>query len=330
MISRFEKRTVNNMNEYIPFDQRAYYAFVLGLFVFILLSLFTLQALYAGNHGKVIVINSDMSVDKYNRVQTELKSRIDNIETIFDLGSKLVNESKIKGKILEIGPDVICCIGSKAFQFAEKFTEDKNIVFAMAINWRRFPIGENTYGVSNELPLSMQLMTYRYFFPDIKKIGVLYSKAYQKEWMNIAVKSARELDFEIIGKPVNKTKYVKKNLKKLLPDVDAVMLIPDPIVMNTLESVNAIFEQSAEAQKPVFAYSKAFVYFGPALIVAPDLITMGKQTAVLAQDLIKGHKFEEKVKNPAGTHIILNLTKAEEYGMDLNEDALDSVNEIIR
>jgi hypothetical protein len=41
-------------------------------------------------------------------------------------------------------------------------------------------------------------------------------------------------------------------------------------------------------------------------------------------------EIEEKVQHPAGSHIILNMKKVEEYGLNLNIEALDSVNEIVR
>ncbi|MEE9458535.1 MAG: hypothetical protein V3V84_02090, partial [Candidatus Bathyarchaeia archaeon] len=91
-----------------------------------------------------------------------------------------------------------------------------------------------------------------------------------------------------------------------------------------------IFKQSKAAMKPVLAYDKVFVNFGAALVISADISTMAKQAAGLTLDILADQKITERIQNPAGTHIILNMKKVKEYGINLNIDALDSVNEIIK
>jgi len=326
----YYKRYGYSLRRYFPSKQGTYCFFMMVFLASAFLSFFIKEPLYAGSQDKIIILNSDTSVEKYSYVQAEFKSGAGTVEARIDLGNKWRNEPKIKKEILKIAPDIIYCIGSGAFKFASELTVNADLVFSMVINWQRLPIGENVYGISNEFPHGMQLTTYRYFFPDINKIGVLYSKAYNKEWFEIAVKSAKDSGIEIIGEPVRKSKEVKKSLKKLLANVDAIMLIPDPTVLKNVESVNTIFKQSEAAKKPVFAYNKVFTNFGAVLVVAPDIKTTGNQAGNLVNDLLAGHKIEKRIQYPAGSHIILNLKKVDEYGINLNENALDSVNEIIR
>ena len=83
-------------------------------------------------------------------------------------------------------PDLIYCIGTKAYLIAQKFVSERNIVFSSIINWQRLPVTEKTYGVSNELHPGMQMTMYRYVFPAVKRIGVLYSKSFNREWLRDA------------------------------------------------------------------------------------------------------------------------------------------------
>ena len=119
-------------------------------------------------------------------------------------------------------------------------------------------------------------------------------------------------------------------LKKLLPKVDALWLIPDPIVISNIESVNKLFGQCQTAGKPIYTYDKAFAGLGATLIMSADIPTMIRQSAEIIFSIQEDRKIEEKVQNPAGSHIILNMKKVEEYGLNLNIEALDSVNEIVR
>ncbi len=297
--------------------------------ILVLLTLCVSGSLIAKEHDNVLILNSDISIYKYSLANTEFKSKVIGLKSEIDLGSKWLDEKAIKNRILEIDPEIIYCIGSKAYQMACKVEKNKNIIFSLIINWHRLPMEKNTYGISNELPQSMQLTMYRYFFPDIKKIGVLYSKDYNKEWFDIAVERAEEMDIDIIGKSVSKPGGIKSALKKLLPKVDALWLIPDPIVIRDLNSVKMIFDKSEAARKPILAYDKAFTNLGASFIMSADISTIGKQAAVLVNDIQNEQEISNRIQDPAGTYIILNMKKIKEYEINLNVDALDSVNEII-
>ena len=83
----------------------------------------------------------------------------------------------------------------------------------------------------------------------MSKIGILYSNTYNEEWFDVAVESAKDVGISIIGKSISKPDKIESALKKLLPKVDALWLIPDPIVISDIESVNKLFAQCQEAEK---------------------------------------------------------------------------------
>jgi len=330
MMNESFKKIANSLRTCIPYNKGIYCSVVLIFFILTCLSLFISSTLLAREDKGVLILNSDMSIYKYSLVQSEIKSKITNLKGEIDLGSKWINEKKIQKMILELDPDVIYCIGSKAYQMAHKLAGKRNIVFSLVINWRRHPIDKTTYGISNELLQGIQLMMYRYFFPDVNKIGILYSKTYNKEWFDVVVESAKDVGIRIIGKSISKPDKIESALNKLLPKVDGLWLIPDPIVISDIESVNKLFGQCQAAEKPIFTYDKAFADLGATLIISADIPTMTRQSFDLVFSILEGRKIEEKVEDPAGSYIILNMKKVEEYGLNLNMEALDSVNEIVR
>ena len=330
MMNESCKRIANSLRTCIPYNKGIYCSVVLILFISTCLSLFIPSSLLAREDKGVIILNSDMSIYKYSLAQSELKSKITHLKGEIDLGSKWIDEKKIKKMILELDPDVIYCIGSKAYQMAYKLAGKRKIVFSLVINWRRHPIDKTTYGISNELLQGIQLMMYRYFFPEVNKIGILYSKTYNEEWFDDVVEKAKDVGISIIGKSISKPDKIESALKKLLPKVDALWLIPDPIVISDIESVNKLFGQCQAAGKPIFTYDKAFADLGATLIMSADIPTMTRQSAEIVFSILEGRKIEEQVQNTAGSHIILNMKKVEEYGLNLNIEALDSVNEIVR
>lgn len=328
MMNRFYKIISDCSKELISFNQRIY-SVVFRFLILVFLLLFISGSLKARELSKVLIINSDNTVDKYSHASIEFKSKVPNLIGEIDLGSKWLNEEKIKNNIIEADPDIIFCIGSQAYQMAYKVRKKKVLVFSLILNWHRLPMSRKTYGISNELPQGMQLTMYRYLFPDINKIGLLYSNTYNKQWFDTAVENVKDLDIKLTGRTVSKPGEIGSALKELLPKVDALWLIPDPIVLQDIESVNKIFKLSHAMRKPIFAYDRAFIGIGAALIISADISTMIKQSVEIVMDLLENQKISKKVQDPIGSHIILNMKKVKEYRLKLNEDALDSVNEII-
>ena len=71
------------------------------------------------------------------------------------------------------------------------------------------------------------------------------------------------------------------------------------------------------------------VYFLAVLVYPSYQLDCELPHARWGLEVLAKEKMEEKVQYPAGSHIILNLKKVKEYGVEYNEEALASVNRII-
>jgi putative ABC transport system substrate-binding protein len=282
----------------------------------------------AKNQPRILVITSDASVEKYREPQEEFKQMIAQPVLEVNLGDKKWDISEIEELFYDEDPDVIYCIGTKAYLIANKYANKKPIVFSSIINWLRLPITDKTYGVSNELHAGMELTLFRYLFPQMKTIGVLYSKQYTEQWFKTARTDAKEMGIDILGQAVQKEKTIS-DLKKLLPQVDAFWLISDPDLISDKKELLAILKECHTQKIPVFSYHEAFATLGAVLVVSADNRTIGRQAANIATEVLAGNTLNEKVQFPAGSRIILNLSKVKEYGLEYNKAALGSVNEII-
>lgn len=291
---------------------------------------------YAGNEpGLVLMINSNASVDKYRMAQEEFKKALNikhrsNLITDINLGNKKWKLPDIEEMLYDEDPDLIYCIGSKAYLVANKYAYEKNIVFSSVVNWLRLPVTGKTYGVSNELHAGMEIMLFRYIFPNVKKIGVLYSMKYTGQWLDKAKKQAEEMGIEIIGQTVSEKSDTLSALNSLLPRTDAFWMISDPEIMSGKEDVLKVLKTCHAQKVPVFSYHRAFAKFGAVLIVSADNRTIGRQAAGIAAELLTGGKFDDKVQFPAGSHITLNLKNVKAYNLQYSEDALESVDTIIK
>ena len=283
----------------------------------------------ASDGKNVMILNSDASIVKYSTAQTAFSSTIERNCIEVDMGNKWIEINKIKKTIIDEDPDIIYCVGSKAFQLAQDMFSKKKIIFSLSINWKRFKLNKKTFGVSYELKPEMQLMMFRYLFPEIKNLGVVYSDEFNKEWTKYAKEGGKDVGFNILNKPVNKKEDVIIAMGKLLPEIDALWLIPDPVVLSGKDIVDKIFNIMNKVGKPILSYNDVFVNRGAVLSISPDIATIGRQAGGIAKDFLENLEIENKVSDPAGTNIVLNMKQVDKYGIKLNIDALSSVNKII-
>ncbi|QTA91528.1 ABC transporter substrate-binding protein [Desulfonema magnum] len=278
---------------------------------------------------KILLINSNAEVEKYSVVQEEFRKTVSCPVLEIDLGDKKENYDIIK--LLSYNADLVYCIGGKAYSFAGKYFNEKDIVFSSIINWLRLPsLSQKVYGVSNELHARMPIFMFRSVFPDIKKIGMLYSQQYTSQWFEKSREQASELGIEIIGSAVSDKASVMPALRQLLSEADAIWLISDPLVISEKKYLFEILKKCDTNKTPVFSYHDAFAKSGAVLTVSVDTPTIGRQAANIVMGILAGEKIDEKVQFPAGSHIILNLKKVKAYGLKYNKNALGLINNIIK
>jgi putative ABC transport system substrate-binding protein len=277
-----------------------------------------------------LLINSDARLEKYEEAGGGFKKAFLHPVVEMRLDEKKSTLSYIEDLIYDEDPELIYCIGTKAYLIANKYAHKTNRVFSSIINWMRLPRTERTFGVSNELHPGMQIMLFRHIFPDVKKIGVLYSREYNSQWFERSQEQAKDMDVKILGQAISgEENKVISSLKELLPEVDALWLISDPVIMSDNTRFTEVLKECDRRKIPVFSYHETFVKYGVTLILSVDNPTIGRQAAGIALEVLAGEKMEEKVQYPAGSHITLNLNRVRDYGLEYNADALASVNTII-
>lgn len=277
---------------------------------------------------RLLVLNSNSLVRKYALLRNEFAVRSGSRVIDVDLGSKWVDEGWVEDIAGKDKVDLLLCIGSKAYVKAAAVTKKLPIIFTMGINWRRMALTDDTFVIESELPAEAQLMIYRMLFPEIDRIGIIYSKSNNKQWVKEAASVADKIGIELVAKAVRGRDGLTKALQSVLPLVDALWIIPDPVVLAGRDAIDDIFTWSDKYKRPVFAYERLFVPLGASLIISADIPTIAGQAVHTAEDILAGRDVR-KVQKPAGSHIAINLKKIETFGVKVNNGALSSVNEFI-
>ncbi|MBF0225683.1 MAG: hypothetical protein HQK76_09540 [Desulfobacterales bacterium] len=293
--------------------------------VFLLLGLQITEA--GSNDPKLIVLNSDKSVDKYTIVQNEFNESIIYTALEADVSNDEWEEKKLKLFLSNQSPDLIYTIGTKSFLLANKYAHNKTvIVFSSVVNWLRFPMTSKMYGISGELHAGMQIFIFRYFFPNIQRIGIIYSKEYTEEWFNQSKIEAKKLGVELVGQETTKN----IGLDNLIGKIDAFWMISEPAIMSDKKNIFRILKECDQNKLPVFTYHEALAKCGAVLVVAVDDATIGRQAADIITQIFKGEEVKDKIQFPAGSYVIFNQKKADEYGLPYVKEALRSADIILK
>jgi putative tryptophan/tyrosine transport system substrate-binding protein len=281
---------------------------------------------------KILVLNSNRSVDRYQRTEDEFRRQMRG-QTIVDVNLEEtdMDAEGLRELIARENPDLIYSIGSQAFQLGGEYGGDKPQLFSSVINWRRFPRRANVYGIANELSLSQELSLLRYLLPKAIRVGVVFDPKFNRERVAEAHTYSLEVGLTLEEKPIENStnEEVEDAVDELLPQIDVLWLIADPGILTDRDRVEGIFQAADEAGKPVYAYSDVFVRFGASLVAAADIPTIGRQAAALAQSILRHEKPGETVQPPAGSRITLSVCHLGKLKVGYNEDALDSVSQLI-
>jgi putative ABC transport system substrate-binding protein len=278
--------------------------------------------------AKVLVINSDYGIPHYRTAEEGYLSAFRGPVTILHMDALSDDVRKVENLLFYNQFDVIYCIGTQALSMVLELEPDAAVVFSSVLNWQRFKLKNNHYGVASEVAPELQLALFQTFFPQIREIGILYSET-NKSLVKLARKSAEKFAVNLNMQKVHAADELEEKLDQLLATSDAVWLIPDPVVLSSQANAQRLFEHSKQAQKPVLAYSDLYEKLGATLTISIDVPTVGRQAAILTMQLMEGGVVEPRIQYPAGTYISLNLSNVKQFNLQLNLGALDSVNQLV-
>ncbi|MFC3152053.1 ABC transporter substrate-binding protein [Litoribrevibacter euphylliae] len=280
----------------------------------------------AAEIDKILVVNSNSHVERYRIAEQAFAESIQGTSyNIIDL----MNEDDPVGLLQDVlnhGQfEHIYCIGAKALGSIDYIAPEQDIVFSSVLNWQRFQGQEGISGIASDIAPTSQLAMFKHFFPELTSVGVIYSDT-NKARIKQAVSAAESLGITLHPVQMEDNDDIDHHIQFLSDQVQALWLIPDPVVLSSIHTTTQIFELAHQDKLPIFSSNSLFKDLGATLVVSADLPTIGRQAAILIKNT---QQHETQVHYPAGSHIILNMNRTMEYQLELNYQALGSVNELI-
>lgn len=200
------------------------------------------------------------------------------------------SETDITRIVREEQPRLILALGDTALK-AVKRIRAVPIISLMSLNL------QTMYGSNPNLSgIGMLISPERYIsiFSNLraKRVGILYNPAKSGAYIRRASQSAARSGIDLIMREVRSPKDTPHQLASLSREVDALWMIPDPVVV-TQQTAEAFFHFSQRERIPVVAFAGIYLSLGSSAVLEVDRFDMGKQAAEMALRFSRGTDPEE-------------------------------------
>lgn len=223
------------------------------------------------------------------------------------------SETDITRLVREEQPRLILTLGDTALK-AVKRVRSVPIISLMSLNL------QNMDGSHPNLSgISMLISPERYIpiFSDLRarRVGVLYNPARSGTYIRRASQSAARSGIDLILREVRSSKDTPHQLASLSREVDALWMIPDPVVV-TQQTAEAFFHFSQREKIPVIAFAGIYLSLGSSAVLEVDRFDMGKQAAEIALKISRGTDPEDPpIESPRKAILKINRTVLRRLGI---------------
>ncbi len=236
---------------------------------------------------------------------------------------------KLARKVRASNADLVLAVGIKAALAAKLEIVDIPIIYCMVLNPEKNGLtAPNMVGILLEVPVDRQLKEMRSVLPDLKRLGVLYDPENTGALVEDARRVAKFFGFDLITRVVRSEKDVPAMLRALMPQIDALWLIPDSTVL-TEESISYLLTTTLDSNVPVIGFSSELVRNGALVGLSVNYEDIGRQAAILARKLLSAPQLKTPASFPPEKfQLALNLKTGKFLGVQIAPDVLNRADQL--
>lgn len=247
----------------------------------------------------------------------------------YDMKGDVARGQNHARKILASDATLLLAVGMKAAQAAKLEIRDIPIIFCMVLDPAKHDLkAQNMTGIRLEVPVERQFRTMRSVLPPVRKIGVLYDPEKTGNLVEEAHSLAKTMGFELVARAVRTEKDVPTVLRALIPQIEALWLVPDSTVL-TEDSLKFVMGTSLDANVPVIGFSSELVRGGALLGLSVSYEDVGRQAGLLARQILsdQARPFTTTFP-PERLRLALNLKTARFLGITIPPDVVNRADEL--
>lgn len=190
----------------------------------------------------------------------------------------------LETELIKMPVDAYISIGPEAFTLAESVSRitSRPWVFSMVLEPKKLLANPDRplCGLPLGLSASEQLQGIARNLPGRSRIGVLYSTAENRAFLEDAHNQAQTLGLEVHAIAVESPKKIPDRLAENLSMMDVLWILPDPAI-DSKALVEYLVKTALLRNIPTVGYNRYFLEAGAALAFVLNYEKIGAQTAVL-------------------------------------------------
>jgi putative ABC transport system substrate-binding protein len=223
-------------------------------------------------------------------------------------------EPAVLQKLRASPPKVLAVLGNTAAKAAKDSKIATAIVFGFVVAHDKMGLsGAGHGGVSSAVPVKAQLQALAGLSPAVKRVGVVHD-ASSAATVEAAQAAASELGLTLVAKPVSGPTALPPAVRALMPEVDGLLVIPDPSVA-AAESLKFVLKTALESSKPTLTWSDQHFALGALMALTPGPEETGRLMGEMSAQALKGDAAFATVKEPAQLRLSVNVRAAENIGI---------------
>lgn len=171
-----------------------------------------------------------------------------------------------------------------------------------------------------EIPLSHQLQAMRSLWPNRLRVGIILNPSRSRYPAEAFESRGRKEGFTVLVVECSGPGQLLKAVASLKGKVDFLLCFPDPDLYNAV-TIKPLVMASLEDRLPIVGFSPAFVRAGAAAGIYPDYRETGRQTAEMAQRLLRGEDRGSE-EGPRKIKLAVNQRVTRLLGVEFHPDGL--------
>lgn len=247
------------------------------------------------------------------------------------------NCATVADAVINAGADIILAVATPAASAVKEKTSTIPVVITAVTDPADSKIvannkapGANITGTSDLTPVADQIDLLKTIVPTAQKVAVLYcsGESNSKIQFDIAKKALEDKGMTCVEKTVASIDEAKSAIESLKGNVDAIYVPTD----NTLaDGMTAVSAAALEAGLPLIGGEVGMVKDGALATKGISYYNLGKQTAKMAVEILKGKKPAEmpiQYTPTADLKLAVNLEAAEKLGITIPENILAEAEQV--
>jgi putative ABC transport system substrate-binding protein len=277
-----------------------------------------------------IVILKSADISAYHQGVDGFRTALAGAATIteYNMQGDVARGRKLARKIRASNADLVLAVGMKAALAAKLEIVDIPIIYCMVLNPEKNGLtAPNMVGILLEVPVDRQFKEMRSVLPGLKRLGVLYDPDKTGDLVEDARRVAKSFGLDLITRVVHSEKDVPAMLRTLMPQIDALWLIPDSTVL-TEESISFLLTTTLDSNLPVIGFSSELVRSGALVALSVNYEDIGRQAAILARKLLSAQLKTPASFPPEKFRLALNLKTGKFLGVQIAPDVLTRADQL--